>query len=159
MTTTLDAAMTETFATHAWDERIVPALMDYIRIPCKSPSFDPDWQAHGHMEQAVTLIQSWCASRPIDGLTVDVVRLPGRAPLILMDIPGASDATVLLYGHLDKQPEMLGWSVGLGPWTPVYKGGKLYGRGGGDDGYAAFCAITAIEPCSGTTCRTHAVWC
>jgi acetylornithine deacetylase/succinyl-diaminopimelate desuccinylase-like protein len=145
MTTTLDAATTETFSAHAWDERIVPALMDYIRIPCKSPSFDPDWQAHGYMEQAVTLIQSWCARRPIDGLTVDVVRLPGRTPLILMDIPGAGDATVLLYGHLDKQPEMLGWSAGLGPWTPVYQGEKLYGRGGGDDGYAAFCAITAIE--------------
>ena len=51
---------------------------------------------------------------------------------------------VLLYGHLDKQPEMTGWADGLGPWEPVLKDGKLYGRGGADDGYAMFGALSAI---------------
>src|SRR6185436_5564305 len=79
------------------------------------------------------------------GATLDVVRLEGRTPLIFIDIPGDGDDTVLLYGHLDKQPEMKGWAEGLGPWQPVRKGDKLYGRGGADDGYAAFSALTAIR--------------
>lgn len=77
-------------------------------------------------------------------MEMEIVRLPGRTPLIFMEIPGDSDDTVLLYGHLDKQPEMTGWADGLGPWIPVIKGDKLYGRGGADDGYAAYGSLTAI---------------
>lgn len=134
-----------------WEDDIVPALADYIRIPAKSPAFDPDWETHGHIDAAVELIRSWCAGRDIDGLAIEVVRLPGRTPLILMELASSdgdadpSADTVLLYGHLDKQPEMTGWRDGLGPWTPVREGDRLYGRGGGDDGYAAFAAVTAIE--------------
>lgn len=141
----MDAAATRELVQRAWADSIVPALIDYIRIPCKSPHFDPDWQAHGHMERAVELIAGWCAARPIEGLELEVVRLPGRTPVILMEIPGEVDDTVLLYGHLDKQPEMTGWAPGLGPWEPVLRDGKLYGRGGADDGYAAFASLTAIE--------------
>jgi acetylornithine deacetylase/succinyl-diaminopimelate desuccinylase-like protein len=133
------------FIEQTWDESIVPNLIDYIRIPNKSPTFDPDWVEHGYMEEAVELIRVWCAEQPIEGLTVEVVRLEGRTPLIYMEIPGASDHTVLLYGHLDKQPEMTGWRDGLGPWIPVMEDGKLYGRGGADDGYAAFASLTAIR--------------
>src|SRR2546430_10858976 len=128
-----------------WDAAIVPALTEYVRIPAKSPMFDREWAAHGHLERAVALIEAWARSRPIEGLRVEVVRLAGRTPVILMEAPGASDDTVLLYGHCDKQPEMIGWAEGLGPWTPVRRGDKLYGRGVGDDGYAAFAALTAIE--------------
>ena len=127
-----------------WDTDIIPQLEDYIRIPNKSPMFDPDWEAHGYMEQAVTQISQWCKQQPIAGLTVEVVRLPGRTPLIFMEVPGESDRTVLLYGHLDKQPEMTGWRDGLEPWLPVIEGDKLYGRGGADDGYSAFASLTAI---------------
>lgn len=134
-----------TFVERAWDERIVPALTEYIAIPCKSPSFDPGWREHGHLDRAVALVEGWCRQRPIEGLRVEVVRLPGRTPVILMEVPGASDDTVLLYGHVDKQPEMTGWAPDLGPWKPVRKGDRLYGRGGADDGYAAFAAVTAIE--------------
>ena len=142
---TIDARRTLDFVQRAWDERIVPALVDYIRIPAKSPLFDPEWRAHGHLDRAVALIRDWCQGRPIEGLRVEVVSLGGRTPVILMEVPGRSDDTVLLYGHCDKQPEMTGWSEGLGPWTPVRRGDRLYGRGGADDGYAAFAAVTAIE--------------
>lgn len=128
-----------------WDSAILPTLTDYVRIPAKSPMYDPAWSAHGHIDRAVALIGDWCRARKVEGLTLEVVRLPGRTPVILMEIPGASDETVLLYGHLDKQPEMVGWSDGLGPWTPVRQGDKLYGRGAADDGYAAFAAVTALE--------------
>ena len=128
-----------------WDDEIVPQLVDYIRIPNKSPSFDPDWEAHGYMEEAVALIEQWCRAQPIEGLSVEVVRLPGRTPLIYMEIPGSSEQTVLLYGHLDKQPEMTGWRDDLAPWKPVIENDRLYGRGGADDGYSAFASLTAIH--------------
>ena len=128
-----------------WDAEIVPELVEYIRVPNKSPLFDADWAAHGHMEKAVEHIAGWCAKRDIPGLRLEVVRLEGRTPLIFMEIPGQAPGTVLLYGHLDKQPEMTGWRDDLGPWTPVIEGDKLYGRGGADDGYAAYASLTAIE--------------
>ncbi len=133
------------FVAAAWEERIVPTLMEYIGIPCKSPSFDPGWREHGHLDRAVGLVEGWCRARAIEGLRVEVVRLDGRTPVILVEVPGASDQTVLLYGHVDKQPEMMGWASDLGPWKPVRRGDRLYGRGGADDGYAAFAAVTAIE--------------
>jgi acetylornithine deacetylase/succinyl-diaminopimelate desuccinylase-like protein len=129
----------------AWDESIVPALMDYIRIPNKSPNFDADWEAHGHMDAAVQLMRDWCEANAPEGAHVEVLRLPGRTPLLLVDVPGQVDDCVLMYGHLDKQPEFTGWSGGLEPWTPVLRDGKLYGRGGADDGYAIFASLTAIR--------------
>ena len=132
-----------------WDDEIVPALHDYIAIPCVSPAYDADWFEHGHMTTAVTYVRNWCAARVVAGLTIDVHELPGRTPVIVMEIPafgdGSDDDTVLLYGHLDKQPEMTGWRDDLGPWKPVLEGDKLYGRGGADDGYAAFASVLAIE--------------
>jgi len=133
------------FFERRWEEDILPTLTRYIEIPAKSPAFDPEWAAHGHIDRAVALIEDWSRRRPIEGLTVETVRLPGRTPLILLEVPGTSAETVLLYGHCDKQPEMVGWSDGLGPWIPVRRGERLYGRGGQDDGYAVFCALTAIE--------------
>ncbi len=128
-----------------WDAQIVPQLIDYIRIPNKSPMFDADWQQHGHMDAAVALMEAWAKSQPIPGMQVEVVRLPGRTPLIFIEIPGQCDDVVLLYGHLDKQPEMSGWAEHLGPWTPVLEGDRLYGRGGADDGYAIFGTLAAIR--------------
>ena len=142
---TLDDSKALEFVEKTWDETIVPTLTTYIGIPNKSPHFDADWAEHGYMDQAVDLIAGWCKERPIEGLKLEVVRLEGRTPLIFMEIPGAIDRTVLLYGHLDKQPEMIGWEDDLGPWKPVLRGDKLYGRGGADDGYAAFASLTAIE--------------
>jgi acetylornithine deacetylase/succinyl-diaminopimelate desuccinylase-like protein len=134
------------FTDEIWRDAIVPTLVEYIAIPNKSPSFEPDWQTLGHMDKAVDLFVAWANERlPALGATLSVERLPGRTPLILIEVPGAkSDDTVLLYGHLDKQPEMTGWAEGKGPWVPVLEGDKLYGRGGADDGYAMFGALAAL---------------
>ena len=131
-----------------WNDSIVPELVEYIKIPNKSPHFDADWEEHGYMEDAVQLIFNWCRRQEIAGMQLDVVRIEGRTPIIFMEIPAQGevreDDTVLLYGHLDKQPEMTGWADGLGPWIPVMRDGLLYGRGGADDGYAAFASLAAI---------------
>ena len=132
-----------------WRDEIVPTLIDYIRIPNKSPAFDPDWAVHGHMDRAVDLFAGWARAKlaTLPGSTLEIVRLPERTPLIFIEVPGndpASADRVLLYGHLDKQPEMVGWLEGYGPWIPRLEGDKLYGRGGADDGYAMFAALTAI---------------
>ncbi len=141
----MDSMEARRFVEGTWDRSILPALMDYIKIPNLSPSFDADWLKNGHMDRAVDLITGWIRSRELPGLTMETIRAEGRTPLIYVEIPGESDETVLLYGHLDKQPPMDGWNEGLGPWTPVERDGKLYGRGGADDGYAAFAAVTAVQ--------------
>lgn len=142
----MDNAKLKQFVERSWREEIVPQLIEYIRIPNKSPSFDPDWASHGYMDKAVAMFAAWGKEKiaRIDGATLEIVRLPGRTPVILIEIPGRGEDRVLLYGHLDKQPEMVGWDAGTGPWIPVIKGDKLYGRGGADDGYAMFGALTAI---------------
>ncbi|HEY1278658.1 MAG TPA: M20/M25/M40 family metallo-hydrolase, partial [Acidimicrobiales bacterium] len=149
MTPSFDAQSVMADVSAVWAADIVPTMHDYIAIPALSPAFDAEWAANGHMGRAVDLVADWCRSRPIRGLTVEVAEIPGRTPLVVMEIPasgsGSNDDPVLLYGHLDKQPEMVGWRDGLGPWTPVLDGERLYGRGGADDGYAAFASLTAIE--------------
>jgi acetylornithine deacetylase/succinyl-diaminopimelate desuccinylase-like protein len=127
-----------------WDESILDRLIAYVRIPNKSPMFDPKWEAHGHMEAAIQLMADWCRTQPVRGMRVEIRRLPGKTPLLLVDVPGELPGSVLLYGHLDKQPEFTGWLPGLGPWEPVVRDGKLYGRGAADDGYAVFSSLTAI---------------
>jgi acetylornithine deacetylase/succinyl-diaminopimelate desuccinylase-like protein len=140
----MDPSALSGFVGNLWDSEIVPQLSEYIRIPNKSPMFDAEWAAHGYMDRAVALMEAWARAQPIPGMQLEVVRLPGRTPLIFIEIPGQGDDTVLLYGHLDKQPEMTGWSDHLGPWTPVIEGDRLYGRGGADDGYAIFGSLAAI---------------
>lgn len=133
------------FIEQQWQTDIIPSLCEYIKIPNKSPHFDLHWQEHGYMDEATAHIANWCQTHAPKGMMLERVSLPGRTPLLFMEIPGQTDETVLLYGHLDKQPEMSGWEEGLGPWEPVLKNGKLYGRGAADDGYAAYASITAIR--------------
>jgi acetylornithine deacetylase/succinyl-diaminopimelate desuccinylase-like protein len=128
-----------------WEHSIVPELAEYIRIPSKSPAFDPDWQAHGHIERAVARLADWARRNAPGGTKLEVIRLEGRTPLLLIDVPGVSQDCVLLYGHLDKQPEITGWAEGLGPWQPVRQQDRLYGRGAADDGYAMFAAMAALS--------------
>lgn len=144
----LDAQQLSSFVDEAWAERIVPCLTEYIAVPAKSPMFDPDWEAHGLLDKVVRDAAAWVESRKVPGLTLEVVRQPGRTPVIFFEVAAtkaASTQTVLMYGHLDKQPEFSGWRSDLGPWTPKLDGDKLYGRGGADDGYAIYAAVSAIE--------------
>jgi acetylornithine deacetylase/succinyl-diaminopimelate desuccinylase-like protein len=140
----MDAKRLSQFITRVWDDSIIDRLSAYVRIPNKSPMFDPQWEAHGYMEQAMQLMAEWCRAQPLPQARVEIRRLPGLTPLLLIDIPGELPECVLLYGHMDKQPEFTGWLAGLGPWEPVIRDGKLYGRGAADDGYAVFSSLTAI---------------
>ncbi len=147
-TTALDAAQTRSQIDALWDSQIVPQLADYIRIPAKSPLFDADWAANGHIDAVVRHTATWIEAQKVDGLTLEIVRLPGRTPVLFFEVAArqsTSAQTVLIYGHLDKQPEFAGWRKDLGPWTPKVENGKLYGRGGADDGYAAYAAVAAIQ--------------
>ncbi len=139
----MDIAKARELIDGLWSDSIVDELVDYVKIPAKSPDFDPDWQANGYIDEAVDQVAAWCRKQDLG--EVEVVRLEGRTPVIFMEIPGERDDTVLLYGHLDKQPEMSGWAEDLGPWKPVIKNDKLYGRGGADDGYAAYSSLAAIK--------------
>ena len=141
----MDNKQTENFVNGLWDDEIIPQLEDYIRIPNKSPHFDPDWGQHGHMEKAVQQLEAWCKTQPVKGMTVEIVRIEGRTPILFCEIPGDSDDVVLLYGHYDKQPEFSGWAEDLDPWVPTIRDGKLYGRGGADDGYSTFGSLTAVR--------------
>ena len=135
----------QSFVNGFWDQEILPTIQDYIRIPNVSPVFDPDWERNGHMDKALELVKGWVEAHKPEGATLHVGRLPGRTPLLLLEVPGKTDRTVVMYGHLDKQPEMTGWRDGLGPWVPVLDGEKLYGRGGADDGYAVFASVCALH--------------
>ena len=146
-----EASALAAFAARTWDEEIVPAITNYIAIPAKSPMFDADWAANGYIERVITDAARWVESKQVPGLKLEIVRIAGRTPVIFFEVPAtkaggnAADApTICLYGHLDKQPEFNGWRNDLGPWTPKYVDGLLYGRGGADDGYAVYASITAI---------------
>lgn len=136
-----------------WDREIVPQLQDYIAVPAKSPMFDPQWAQHGYIDTVVRNAAVWVEAQKVAGLKLEIIRLEGRTPVLFFELPasrGAGDAdgsaqTVLMYGHLDKQPEFSGWRNELGPWTPKYEDGKLYGRGGADDGYAVYASIAALQ--------------
>ena len=144
----LDTTQLGRFVDQAWTERIVPRLVDYIAVPAKSPMFDADWQARGLIHKVVRDAATWVEGRKLPGLQLEVIQLEGRTPVIFFELAAnkaGSTGTVLMYGHLDKQPEFSGWRSDLGPWTPKLENGKLYGRGGADDGYAIYAAISAIE--------------
>ena len=151
----LNAAQALSEVSQAWDDDIVGQLTDYISIPAKSPMFDADWEKNGFIDTVMRNAATWVASQKVEGLKLEVIRLEGRTPVLFFEVPASNGAspdeapsssqTVLMYGHLDKQPEFTGWRNDLGPWTPKYENDKLYGRGGADDGYAVYASIAAIQ--------------
>ena len=148
---TLDPAALRDHVARSWRDSILPAISEFIRIPAKSPAFDADWAANGFLDDAVELAAAWCRERKLEGMTVEIIRLEGLTPTLLVEVPafgmqlGADGGTILMYGHLDKQPEVVGWDENKGPWEPVVEDGKLYGRGAADDGYAVFGSLGALE--------------
>jgi len=144
----MNLADLRTFVDQRWDHELIPRLVDYVKVPAKSPAFDASWLAHGYLQAVIKEAHAWAAAQKIAGLKLEIVAIEGRTPCIFFDVPatgGLGNArTVLFYGHLDKQPEMTGWRDDLGPWRPVIEDGKLYGRGSADDGYAIYAALTVI---------------
>lgn len=128
-----------------WQDQIIPQLIDYIKIPNKSPAFDPNWKQNGHMNKVLNLALDWVKNHAEDDWKIHSFQNGERTPLIMIEIPGNVSGNILMYGHLDKQPEMAGWNEGLGPWIPVLDGDKLYGRGGADDGYAIFASVCTMK--------------
>src|SRR3954469_12230385 len=146
--TLLDSARALDQVTRQWDDDIVRQVTDYITIPAKSPGFDPQWQQHGYIDTVLRNAATWVEAQKVEGLKLEIVRLEGRTPVLFFEVPATktgTSETILMYGHLDKQPEFTGWRSDLGPWTPKYEDGKLYGRGGADDGYAVYASIAAIQ--------------
>ncbi len=141
----MDNKQLQTYLNTFWDNEITPTLTEYIKIPNKSPAFDSDWETNGYTDKALKLAVDWTEKHRPKESSLHVKRLDGRTPVIMVEIPGERDGNILMYGHLDKQPEMEGWNDGFGPWNPVMKDGKLYGRGGADDGYALFASIGTIN--------------
>jgi acetylornithine deacetylase/succinyl-diaminopimelate desuccinylase-like protein len=144
--------------THAWDSDITQRITDYIAIPAKSPGFDADWAAHGYIDTVMQHAADWVTAQKVEGLKLEILRLKKpdgtpRTPVLFFEIPAhnnASQQTVLMYGHLDKQPEFTGWRNDLGPWTAKLETGsdgaaRLYGRGSADDGYAVYASIAAVK--------------
>lgn len=144
----LNPAQVLAHANAAWDGDIVRQLKQYIAIPAKSPAYDAAWSEHGYIDTVMRNAAAWVEAQKVEGLRLEVIRLEGRTPVLFFEVPASQTActdTVLMYGHLDKQPEFTGWRNDLGPWTPKYEDGKLYGRGGADDGYAVYASITAVQ--------------
>ncbi|MBU3653167.1 MAG: M20/M25/M40 family metallo-hydrolase [Limnohabitans sp.] len=135
----------------SWDQDIVQRLQDYVAVPAKSPAFDPQWAQHGLLHRVLHDAADWVRAQAVPGLQLEIIELPGRTPVLFFEIPATraanegSPQTVLMYGHLDKQPEFNGWRSDLGPWTPKYLDGLLYGRGAADDGYAVYASVAAVQ--------------
>ena len=129
-----------------WDATIVPTLCKYIEIPNQSPHYDPEWATNKLIEKAFAVLVDWLKQQTVKGMKFEMLEEPGRTPFLIIEIDGTTptEKTLFMYGHMDKQPPLLPWSEGLGPYTPVIRNGKLYGRGGADDGYAICASVTAI---------------
>jgi acetylornithine deacetylase/succinyl-diaminopimelate desuccinylase-like protein len=143
----VDIGQLRAFINRAWNVDVMPTLVEYVAIPCESQTFDPEWEAHGHMNRAAILLADWARAH-LNGcgdVRVEVLSSPGRTPLLFIDVPGRAEGAVLIYGHLDKQPPMSGWAPGRDAWKPTLEGDRLFGRGGADDGYAMFSAVTAVQ--------------
>jgi acetylornithine deacetylase/succinyl-diaminopimelate desuccinylase-like protein len=145
-----DAQAALTHASAQWDRDLVGQIKDYIAIPAKSPAFASDWAEQGLLETVVRNAANWIEAQKVAGLRLEIIRLPGRTPVLFFEVEATTDTattphTVLMYGHLDKQPEFSGWRSDLGPWTPKLEDGKLYGRGGADDGYAVYASVAALQ--------------
>ena len=147
----LNTAQLLSDVSRSWDEDIVQRLHDYVEVPAKSPAFDPQWAQHGLLHRVLHDAADWVRAQGVPGLQLEIIELPGRTPVLFFEVPATraasagSEQTVLMYGHLDKQPEFNGWRSDLGPWTPKYQDGLLYGRGAADDGYAVYASVAALQ--------------
>jgi acetylornithine deacetylase/succinyl-diaminopimelate desuccinylase-like protein len=136
-----------------FERDVLPTLERYATIPCQSPAFDADWADNGHLDQAALLLADFARERAFAAADVTIHTLDGRTPVLCVVVEATTDneededdrGTVVLYGHLDKQPPLGEWSEGLDPYVPVRRGDRLFARGVADDGYSVFAALMALE--------------
>ena len=147
----LNSANALTHVTNAWDDEITSRLTDYIAIPAKSPGFDADWAAHGYLDTVVQNAFEWVRAQKVEGLQIEIVRLKkadgkARTPVLFFDIAAhqsTSQQTVLMYGHLDKQPEFEGWRNDLCLGHPSWKPPKTAANA-----CTAEAVLTTAMPCT-----------
>ncbi len=118
---------------------ILKSLFEYISIPNQSPQFDSEWATNGLQEKAIAILVEWIKIKQgiVANLKYKVISESSRTPAIFITIDpflskASKEETILMYGHMDKQPPLLPWAKGLHPHKPVLRDGKLYGRGGAD---------------------------
>jgi acetylornithine deacetylase/succinyl-diaminopimelate desuccinylase-like protein len=128
-----------------FDESALPSLIEYIKIPNTSRDFDTQYATNGLLEKAADHVAQWVKSLELKDCTVEIIQHEGYTPIIFTEIKGDLPYTVFYYGHFDKQPAFTGWSEGLGATIPVIREGKLYGRGGADDGYSTYSTMLSIK--------------
>ena len=128
-----------------FEQSVIPSLMEYIKIDNLSRTYDAEWNTNGKLQQAARHIQKWVESLEINGITCQIIKDPEYSPIIFTQIQGQLPETLLFYGHFDKQPPFKGWMEGLGPTIPKIIDGKLYGRGGADDGYSTYSTMLSLK--------------
>jgi acetylornithine deacetylase/succinyl-diaminopimelate desuccinylase-like protein len=143
----VDLTALSTFCEGQYDTSVIPSLMTYMGFQNQSRAYDELWETNGLLDQAANHIKLWVEGFGIKGLKTEVIKEKGLSPIVFTEIPGDLPQTIFYYGHFDKQPPFEGWRVGLGPYTPVIVDGKLYGRGGADDGYSTYSTMVSIKAC------------
>ncbi|MBV8476741.1 MAG: peptidase M20, partial [Acidobacteria bacterium] len=81
----VDTPALRNFIERVWNESALPELVEYVRIPNKSPAFDREWRANGHMERAITLFATWAQRQELNRATIEIQRIEQRTPLLLID--------------------------------------------------------------------------
>ncbi len=130
-----------------FEQDALPTLFQYATMAALSPAYDANWVSNGHLHAATQLFAEWARERDLREFTVQVHEIEGRTPVItvIVEATAPTTGTVVLYGHLDKQPPLGEWSEGLGPYSPVRRDNRVYARGLADDGYAMFASLLALE--------------
>lgn len=144
----MDINLLKPFIEKTWETSALPSLMEYITIPAVSPAFNPEWDKTSYLNDTLELAANWCRTIALENMQIHTSTPQGRTPILLIDIAAthSDDASnVLMYGHLDKQPEASGWDDNKGPWSPVVENNRLYGRGAVDNGYALYAFVIAIK--------------
>jgi acetylornithine deacetylase/succinyl-diaminopimelate desuccinylase-like protein len=120
-----------------------------VRIPSLNPNYDPEWRKNGALLKQCEHMAAFASSKELKGCSIHPLRDGDRTPFLIIVIEASEGNTttnsVLMYGHMDKQPFGEGWKYP--PTEPVIEGGKLFGRGSSDDCYSFYSAILAVKAC------------
>ncbi len=120
------------------------SLMEMLKIPAIGPDNDGDGEAE-RAEFLMRLIQE-CGFDEVKRYDAkDHRTTSGIRPNIVAIKKGSTDKNVLILVHMDIVPEgdLDEWDTD--PYEPVFKDGKIYGRGAEDNGQALISALYAAK--------------